>query len=104
MEPRKAPATRLLLLFSPSATRLCRTPAASGPRIARRRAPGRKRGRTGIDGALEAPGVRLPVGSESSVGLGWWALVAEPVVGAAGGAAVVLVGEAAGAPGFDVVD
>ena len=35
IEPRNAPATRLVELFSPSATRLCRTPAASGPQRAR---------------------------------------------------------------------
>ena len=38
MAPRNAPATRLVVEFSPSATRLCRAPAASGPNRARSRA------------------------------------------------------------------
>src|SRR5215218_4040399 len=38
MAPRKAPAISEVLEFNPSATRLCRTPAASGPNSARQRA------------------------------------------------------------------
>src|SRR5829696_2924960 len=45
IEPSMAPATRLVLLFSPSATRLWRAASGSGPRRPRRRAPrwGRRR-------------------------------------------------------------